>query len=165
MAATTSPLSPQARDAGGPGPRPARIRSSWRRDRVARLAAAVAVLAGLLNLASALLPAERDRLRLLDDLVPGVVSQGATVAVAAAGIGLLLLAGGLRRRHRTAWLAAVGLLAGSAVLHVVKGLDVEEALVEAFLAGLLSAKAACFPARPGRGERQGVLGPALTVTA
>src|SRR6266542_2247151 len=141
MAATTSPLSPQARDAGGPGPRPARIRSSWRRDRVARLAAAVAVLAGLLNLASALLPAERDRLRLLDDLVPGVVSQGATVAVAAAGIGLLLLAGGLRRRHRTAWLGAVGLLAGSAALNVVMSLDVEQALVEAFLAGLLAGQA------------------------
>jgi lysyl-tRNA synthetase, class II len=105
---------------------------------VARLAAAVAVLAGLLNLASALLPAGRDRLRLLDDLVPGAVSQGATVAVAAAGIGLLLLAGGLRRRHRTAWLAAVVLLAGSAALNVVMSLGVEQALVEAFLAGLLA---------------------------
>src|SRR6266545_3714938 len=165
MAATTSPLSPQARDAGGPGPRPARIRSSWRRDRVARLAAAVAVLAGLLNLASALLPAERDRLRLLDDLVPGVVSQGATVAVAAAGIGLLLLAGGLRRRHRTAWLAAVGLLAGSAALNVVMSLNVEQALVEAFLAGLLAGQVGHFPARAARGERPPLLGPALTVLA
>jgi lysyl-tRNA synthetase class 2 len=165
MAATTSPPSPQARDAGGLGPRPARIRSSWRRDRVARLAAAVAVLAGLLNLASALLPAERDRLRLLDDLVPGAVSQGATVTVAAAGIGLLLLAGGLRRRHRTAWLAAVGLLAGSAALNVVMSLGVEQALVEAFLAGLLAGQAGRFPARAARGERPPLLGPALTVLA
>src|SRR6266498_1144051 len=165
MAATRFPLSSQARDAGGLGPRPARIRSSWRRDRVARLAAAVAVLAGLLNLVSALLPAERDRLRLLDDLVPGAVSQGATVAVAAAGIGLLLLAGGLRRRHRTAWLGAVGLLAGSAALNVVMSLDVEQALVEAFLAGLLAGQAGRFPARAARGERPPLLGPALTVLA
>ncbi len=165
MAATRFPLSSQARDAGGLGPRPARIRSSWRRDRVARLAAAVAVLAGLLNLVSALLPAERDRLRLLDDLVPGAVSQGATVAVAAAGIGLLLLAGGLRRRHRTAWLAAVGLLAGSAALNVVMSLGVEQALVEAFLAGLLAGQAGRFPARAARGERPPLLGPALTVLA
>jgi len=85
------------------------------------------------------------------------------VAVAAAGVGLLLLAGGLRRRHRAAWLAAVGLLAGSAVLHVVKGLDVEEALTEAFLAGLLSGQAGCFPGRAARGERPGLLGPALIV--
>jgi lysyl-tRNA synthetase class 2 len=134
-----------------------------RRSPVPRLAAAVAVLAGILNLVSALLPAERDRLRLLADLVPGAVSRGATVAAAAAGVGLLLLAGGLRRRHRAAWLATVGLLAGSAVLHVVKGLDVEEALVEAFLAGLLSGQAACFPARISRGERRSLLGPALTV--
>jgi lysyl-tRNA synthetase class 2 len=130
---------------------------------VPRLAAALAVLAGLLNLLSALLPAERYRLRLLAELVPGAVSRGATVAVAAAGVGLLLLAGGLRRRHRAAWLTTVGLLAGSAVLHVVKGLDVEEALVEAFLAGLLGVQVGCFPARAARGERPSVLGPALTV--
>ncbi len=149
---------------GGDGPAAARGSVPRHLDRTPRLAAALAVLAGVLNLVSALLPAERDRLRLLDDLVPMAVSRGATVGVAAAGVGLLLLAGGLRRRHRTAWLATVGLLGGSAVLHVVKGLDVEEALVEAFLAGLLSAKASCFPARPGRGERQAVRGPALTVT-
>src|SRR5207247_7554060 len=54
-------------------------------------------------------------------------------------------------------------LAGSAILHVVKGLDVEEALIDAFLTGLLCGHASCFPARPTRGERPRVLGPALTV--
>src|SRR6266508_1868061 len=103
-------------------------------------------------------PWRRDR---VPRLVPGAVSRGATVTVAAAGVGLLLLAGGLRRRHRVAWLAAVGLLAGSAALHVVKGLDVEEALTEAFLAG----QAGCFPARATLGEHRAVLGPALTVAA
>jgi lysyl-tRNA synthetase class 2 len=149
-------------DAARPGP-PVAVPSFLQRSRVPRLAAVVAVLAGVLNLVSALLPAERDRLRLLADLVPGVVSRGATVAAAAAGVGLLLLAGGLRRRHRAAWLATVGLLAGSAVLHVVKGLDVEEALAEAFLAGLVSGQAGCFPGRPARGERPSLFGPALTV--
>ena len=149
-------------DAARPGT-PGAVPSFARRSRVPRLAAAVAVVAGVINLVSALLPAERDRMRLLAQLIPGAVSRGATVAVAAAGVGLLLLAGGLRRRHRAAWLAAVGLLAGSAVLHVVKGLDVEEALTEAFLAGLLSGQAGCFPGRAARGERPGLLGPALIV--
>ena len=144
---------------------PVAVPSPPRRSQVPRLAAAVAVVAGVINLVSALLPAERARLHLLAMMVPGAVSRGATVAVAAAGVGLLLLAGGLRRRHRAAWLATVGLLAGSAVLHVVKGLDVEEALIEAFLAGLLSGQGDSFPGRAARGERPGVLGPALTVAA
>jgi lysyl-tRNA synthetase class 2 len=147
----------------GDGPTAARGPVPRHRRRAPRVAAALAVLAGTLNLVSALLPVERDRMRLLDALIPGAVSRGATVVVAASGVGLLLLAGGLRRRHRMAWLAAVVLLGGSAVLNVVKGLDVEEALVESFLAGLLAAQAGSFPARPGRGERQAVLGPALTV--
>ena len=151
-------------DAARPGT-PVAVPSPPRRSRVPRLAAAMAVVAGVINLVSALLPAERARLHLLAMMVPGAVSRGATVAVAAAGVGLLLLAGGLRRRHRAAWLATVGLLAGSAVLHVVKGLDVEEALVEAFLAGLLSGQGDSFPGRAARGERPGVLGPALTVAA
>jgi lysylphosphatidylglycerol synthetase-like protein (DUF2156 family) len=61
------------------------------RRRAARVAAALAALAGVVNLVSALLPAEADRLQVLDALVPGIVSEGATVITAAAGIGLLLL--------------------------------------------------------------------------
>jgi lysyl-tRNA synthetase class 2 len=91
------------------------------------------------------------------------VSAGATAATAAAGIGLLLLSGGLRRRQRLAWLATVGLLAGSAVLNVTKGLDVEEALVEAFLAGLLVSQAGRFTARHGPLERRAALRPAVVV--
>ncbi|HKQ00200.1 MAG TPA: hypothetical protein VJ735_07690, partial [Actinomycetes bacterium] len=117
----------------------------------------------MLNLLSALLPAEADRLRSLDKLVPGAVSEGATAATAAAGIGLLLLAGGLRRRQRLAWLATVALLGGSAVLNVAKGLDVEEALVEAFLAGLLVSQVGRFTARQGPLERRAALRPALLV--
>jgi lysyl-tRNA synthetase class 2 len=137
-----------------------RVRRAWPAP---RLAAALAALAGLLNLVSALLPAEADRLRVLDRLVPGAVSAGATAATAATGVGLLLLAGGLRRRQRLAWLATVGLLGGSVVFNVTKGLDVEEALVEAFLAGLLVSQAGRFTARQGPLERRAALRPALLV--
>jgi lysyl-tRNA synthetase, class II len=156
-------------DARGSTPRQAfawRSAATWRlRKPGARVAAALAALAGLLNLVSALLPAESDRLRLLHELVPMSVSEGATAVTAAAGIGLLLLAGGLRRRQRLAFLATVGLLAGSAVLHVAKGLDVEEATIEAFLAGLLVSQAGHFTAVGGPLERRAALRPALLVVA
>jgi lysyl-tRNA synthetase, class II len=125
-----------------------------RRDPAPRVAALLTLAAGVLNLGSALLPAERQRLDLLHRLVPGAVSRGATVVTAAAGIGLLLLAGGLRRRRRTAWLVAVVLLGGSAVLHLLKGLDFEEAVAEAFLAGLLAGQGWRFTARAGLGEHR-----------
>jgi len=125
-----------------------------RRDPAPRVAALLTLAAGVLNLGSALLPAERQRLDLLHRLVPGALSRGATVVTAAAGVGLLLLAGGLRRRRRTAWLVAVVLLGGSAVLHLLKGLDFEEALAEAFLAGLLAGQGGRFTARAGPGERR-----------
>ena len=134
-----------------------------RRELVPGVAAALAALAGVVNLVSALLPAQADRLQALDALVPGIVSEGATVITAAAGIALLLLAGGLRRRQRLAWLATVALLGGSAVLNVTKGLDVEEALVEAFLAGLLVSQGGRFGARQGPLERRAALRPALVV--
>jgi lysyl-tRNA synthetase class 2 len=165
MAAHGSTLAPDGRadsvaTVDTPTRRADRVRRAWPAP---RLAAALAALAGLLNLASALLPAEADRLRALDELVPGAVSAGATAATAAAGIGLLLLAGGLRRRQRLAWLTCVGLLAGSAILNVTKDLDVEEALVEAFLAGLLVSQAGRFAARHGPLERRAALRPALLV--
>ncbi len=132
------------------------------------MAALLTLAAGVLNLGSALLPAEHQRLDLLHRLVPGALSQAATVVTAAAGIGLLLLAGGLRRRRRTAWLVAVVLLGGSAVLHLLKGLDFEEAVAEAFLAGLLAGQGSRFAARAGPTERRATAAAAfgvVTVTA
>jgi lysyl-tRNA synthetase class 2 len=136
-----------------------------RRDPAPRVAALLTLAAGVLNLVSALLPAERQRLDLLHRLVPGAVSRGATVVTAAAGVGLLLLAGGLRRRRRTAWLLAVVLLGGSAVLHLLKGLDFEEAVAEAFLVGLLAGQGGRFTARAHPTERRATAAAALAVVA
>jgi lysyl-tRNA synthetase, class II len=137
----------------------------WRAGRpgwwTPRAAAALALLAGAINLLSVVLPAERGRLQALSEFVPGAVASTATAATAAAGIGLMLLAGGLRRRRRSALLATVALLLGSAVLHLVKSLDVEEALIEAFLGGLLLGRSEHFIARSAPGERQPVVRSAL----
>jgi lysyl-tRNA synthetase, class II len=153
---------------GGPGglsatTRPVRTDPAARSDRTARAAAAMMLLAGLLNLASVVLPGGRLRLDLVDALVPGAVAEGATALTAAAGIGLLLLAGGMRRHRRSAYLATVALLCGSAVFHLVKGLDLGAALLEAFLAGLLVGRGHQFTARLGPGERAPALWPAVFV--
>src|SRR6266540_3257379 len=105
------------------------VRRSWS-VHAPRIAAVLVLLAGVLNLVSAFLPAERERLRLLDQLVPGLVSDGATVVTAAAGIALVLTQGGrftarLGPRGRRALLepalGAVAVTAGYGILGLVSG--------------------------------------------
>ena len=59
---------------------------------------------------------------------PIAVPETASALVAAAGIALLGLSWGVRYGQRHAWTLAVGITALSVVLHIVKGLDVEEAV-------------------------------------
>ena len=71
-------------------------------------------------------------------LPPGVPAAARTLALA---FGLLLIwtARGLARKRHRAWKLAVGLVVASAVAHLAKGLDVEEASISLLLlvAGLL----------------------------
>ncbi|HZQ83960.1 MAG TPA: phosphatidylglycerol lysyltransferase domain-containing protein, partial [Acidimicrobiales bacterium] len=97
--------------------------------RVRRVAATIIALAGVLDLASAVTPPLAARLHDVLGLVPLAVPQAAAALVALAGVALLALARGIRRGQRHAWVTALGLLVGSAVLHIVKGGDVEEATV------------------------------------
>jgi lysylphosphatidylglycerol synthetase-like protein (DUF2156 family)/UDP-2,3-diacylglucosamine pyrophosphatase LpxH len=105
--------------------------------RTRRIAASLIALAGLFDLASAFYPPYRSRLTAVLRLVPLAVPQAATALVAVAGLALLLLARGVRRGHRLAWIVSVALLEGSAVLHLVKGVDLEEAIVALIAAGYL----------------------------
>src|SRR5438093_12933024 len=102
-----------------------------------RTASLMALVAGLVNLLSAVSPEQRARLRALDLILPGEVNSAAFAVTTAAGVGLLLLSGALRRRSRVAYWTTLLLVAGSAVAHVAKGLDVEEAAIESFMAGYL----------------------------
>jgi lysyl-tRNA synthetase class 2 len=94
-----------------------------------RTAALLCLLTGLLDLWSALYPADRGRLHTLTTYVPGALTRASAAGTLVTGVLLVLLARGLRRRKRRAWRATVALLLGSVALHVLKGLDVEEALV------------------------------------
>ena len=107
-------------------------------SRIPGVAAVLCALAGVVDLASALSHADRARLHALTMVVPGALTNASAAATLVTGILLLLLARGLKRRKRRAWRAVVVLLAGSVALHVLKGLDVEEAsLAAALLIGLV----------------------------
>jgi lysyl-tRNA synthetase class 2 len=103
---------------------------------------------GAVTLASALLPAIRDRTELINELVPSVFPAAATTGAAAVGLVLIVLSRGLRRGKFRAWLLATVLTALTVLLHVVKGLDVEEATLSLALLVLLVAARREFTARP-----------------
>jgi len=125
-------------------PGPFRRPRGWAR---ATLAALVA-LAGLFNILSALLAGVATRLADWPEIIPFALLHGTRTFVVAAGFGLLLLARGLLAGRRVAWLAALALLGGTAVAHLLKGLDLEESLVQLALVGALAWRAGDFRARP-----------------
>jgi lysyl-tRNA synthetase class 2 len=97
--------------------------------RASRLLALATSAVGLLNVLSALTPESRSRLIQLSGFVPVGFSHWASALTAVDGVLLILMGHGLRRRKRRAWRAAIALLLLSAGLHLLKGLDVEEASV------------------------------------
>ena len=82
---------------------------------------------GFVNLISAVQPALQKRLEMIQLLVPIEVRYGSRMTSAFAGFALLLLAGSLWRRKRTAWVLTMILLVISFFTHLTKGLDYEEA--------------------------------------
>jgi len=97
------------------------------------VAGLLCALVGLVDIASALSHADRVRLRALTEFVPGALTDASAALTLISGVLLLLLAQALRRRKRRAWRAVVALLAADVALNVLKGLDVEEALLAAAL--------------------------------
>jgi lysyl-tRNA synthetase class 2 len=100
-----------------------------------------ATLAGLISIVSALTPEMADRVDLVRGVLPPGVPEAARVVALALGLGMVFLSRGLARRKRRAWWLAVVLVVASAVAHLAKGLDFEEAAVHLLLlAALLRAK-------------------------
>lgn len=119
-----------------------------RRDRVRRRAAVAVVVVGLLGIASALTLPLGLRLQGLLELLPIELPQGAAAGVVVVAVAMLMLARGLRRGSRAAWAVTLGMLGASAVLHLLKGIDVEESLLALAVAGWLVRHRAAFPVRP-----------------
>jgi lysyl-tRNA synthetase class 2 len=124
------------------------VTSLWRALRTPVWVARIVWLVGVVTVASALLPSLRDRTALITRVVPAFFPAAATTGAAAAGLVLVVLSRALRRGKARAWLLATVLSGVTAVLHVVKGLDVEEALLALALVVLLIASRDGFTARP-----------------
>src|SRR5512141_1939900 len=88
-----------------------------------RLMALMTAAMGVINVLSAVRPSMQYRLRLLEQYSPLQVRHGGHLTSALAGFALLLLASGLWRRKRVAWLMALLVLLASAITHLLKGLD------------------------------------------
>lgn len=96
-----------------------------------------ATLAGLVSIVSALTPEFADRLRVVQGILPPGVPDAARTIALALGLGMVFLSRGLARRKRRAWILAVAVVIASAIAHLVKGLDFEEAAVHLVLLAAL----------------------------
>jgi lysyl-tRNA synthetase class 2 len=111
--------------------------------------ARIVAFVGVVSVASALSPELDDRTALVAEIVPPVFPAAATTGALAVGTVLVLLGGGLRRGGFRAWLISVVLCAVVVVLHLVKGLDVEEAAMTGAVLVLLLVGRRHFTALPG----------------
>lgn len=103
--------------------------ASWVMPLVPHVFALTTFVAGTVLLLSGATPAELQRLRWLQDVLPLPIVELSHFLGSAAGLLLLLLARGLQRRLDAAWLLTGVLLAAGAVFSLAKGVDYEEALL------------------------------------
>ena len=127
--------------------------------------ARLVTLLGVVSVVSALVPAWRGRLATLAEVVPPVAPAAATAGAAAVGVLLVVLARGLRRGKRRAWWLTTALAAAAVGLHVLKGLDVEEAALSAAVLALLFVGRRNFVAAPDPRSGRTTVGVTLAVAA
>ena len=142
--------------------------NDWRRhDRTRRAAAIAVAVVGVVGILSAISAPLRGRLELVLELVPFHATRGAASTLVLASFALLLTARGLRRGGRLAWAVTLALLALSAGLNVVKGLDVEEAALALGAGTWLATRRRAFPVLPTRAaaRRAAILGVGGTLAA
>ena len=90
-----------------------------------------------MGIVSAALPTMADRHRLMRGVLPPGWPEGARVLTMACAIGLIFLARSLARRRHRAWQLAILVVVASAVAHLAKGLDFEEATISLLFLGAL----------------------------
>ncbi len=134
------------------------VRRSRIRRRAPLLLATFVAISGLLDVASAVTPAVDARLRLIEDATPYLVPKIASALVVPTGLALVVLARGLSRRQRRAWQLTLALVLAAATMHLLKGLDYEEASANILLALALVARRHDFAGRGDPSVRVHLLG-------
>ncbi len=100
-----------------------------------------ATAAGILSIISALTPEMANRVDLVQGILPPGALDAARTLALALGLGMVWLSRGLARRKRRAWWLALAVVSASAVAHLAKGLDFEEATLHfMLLIGLFRAR-------------------------
>ncbi|MGZ4427423.1 MAG: phosphatidylglycerol lysyltransferase domain-containing protein [Nocardioidaceae bacterium] len=124
------------------------LRRIWDALRTPFWVARIVFLVGAVTVLSAVLPAFRDRTHLINEMVPSVFPAAAATGAGAVGLILIALSRALRRGKYRAWLLATVLSAVTVALHLLKGLDVEEAVLSTLLFALLLGSRKHFTAKP-----------------
>lgn len=142
------------------------VAARWARWSTPLALSRIVLLLGLVDIGSALSPGIHDRARLLTELVPHVFPAAATTGTLAAGALMVVTSRAVSRCKRRAWLLCVVLAIASIGLNLLKGLDIEEALLGVVLLALLITGRGHFTARPdprslSRVAVVGLLGPVM----
>ena len=98
-----------------------------------KLLAWAAAFVGVIGLVSALTPEMADRVEIVQGILPPGWPEAARILTVSFAIGLIWLSRSLARRRRRAWQLAVLVVVASAVAHLAKGLDFEEATISLLL--------------------------------
>lgn len=105
-------------------------------------------LMGLLDILSAISPGVPARLAILRPIFPFIIHSTVRLGTSLIGLSLIFLSQGLRKRKKVAWVVSIVVLAISFVFHLIKGLDVEEAIVTTALLVALVYERKNFTASP-----------------
>lgn len=98
-----------------------------------RLLATIIALTGILSLTETVLTKPSDVIDWMQRWLPMAYSEKSRLLLLFSGLILIGLAKGIARRKRTAWFLATGLLALTAVLHLIRAFDWQHSLVSLLL--------------------------------
>ncbi len=127
-----------------------RLQAQRRQRTVRRWASGLLFLDGLINVIVTASPPLRSRLHTVLSILPLGVAQSAAAVTAVAGVGMIMMARGLRRGQRRAWFFAVGALTVTIVAHLARGGSVASSIVAASILGLLVVQRERFQASTDR---------------
>ncbi len=125
----------------------ARVAGKWGPTLLPTILSGATFVAGLVLLLSGATPSERDRMAILDRVLPLGVIEISHLSGSLLGAALVVLAWALRRRLDAAWVLSVAALSIGIVSSLLKGLDIEEAVILSTVLAVLVPSRAAFHRR------------------